>query len=388
MHRAFYKPMYQFIQDQHQLNSVLESMNQSAIYALDSEFIKVDTFWPKLGVFQINVANQIYLLDGVSLDLTAFWQKICSAQQNIFHACSEDIDLIYHYAQVNELKNVFDTQIAMSFLGHGLQVSYQNALKNVLNIDIEKDQTRSDWLARPLNDKQLSYAANDVIYLKQLSYELQQQLEQKQLLSFVLEDCSSLTQEIAQETPIEELYLDVGNYRHTRRQLMQLQQLAVWREQLIKALNVPRSFILKNATMIDLVEKNPKNHFQLSNIKQIRPNVIREYGKTILDLLKFLPEKELWPLNIARPIKHVTPDIAQCVEAHIQTVAQKLDIPKDILVRKKWLNELYHHVVFQKEGKKFSPYLMGWRYEHVTRPLLEILQHDAANLAQQMKVHK
>ncbi|MEB3752947.1 ribonuclease D [Acinetobacter sp. MD2(2019)] len=378
--------MYQFIQEQQQLNHVLDIMNQSAVYALDSEFIKVDTFWPKLGVFQINVANQVYLLDGARLDLNPFWEKICSAKQNVFHACSEDIDLIYHYAKVAELNNVFDTQIAMSFLGHGLQVSYQNALKSVLNIEIEKDQTRSDWLARPLSDKQLCYAANDVIYLQQLSDQLQQQLNQKQLLGFVLEDCVSLTQEIAQETPVECLYLDVGNYRHSRRQLMQLQQLAAWREQLIKVLNVPRSFILKNATMIDLVEKNPKNHFQLSTIKQIRPNIIREYGKTILDLLKFLPEKDAWPLSMSRPVKMVTPDIAQRVEMHIHGVAQNLDIPKDILMRKKWLNELYHHVVFQKPEYDFSPYLTGWRYELLTRPLLDILQNDITNLRQQMKV--
>ncbi len=82
-------------------------------------------------------------------------------------------------------------------------------------------------------------------------------------------------------TPLELLYQDVGNYRHSRRQLMQLQQLAVWREQMVKALNQPRSFILRNSTMLDLVEKNPKNKFQLSNIKDLRPHIVREHGKTI-----------------------------------------------------------------------------------------------------------
>ena len=155
MHHAFCKNMYHFIQHQPELEMVLAAMDQSAVYALDSEFIKVDTLWPKLGVFQINVSEQTYLLDGVNLDLTEFWKKLATARQNIFHACGEDIDLIYHYAQVRQLNNVFDTQVAMSFLGHGLQVSYQNALKQMIDIDIEKDQTRSDWLARPLSDKQL-----------------------------------------------------------------------------------------------------------------------------------------------------------------------------------------------------------------------------------------
>ena len=148
--------MFQFIQQQPDLENILHLMGQTSIYGLDTEFIKVDTLWPKLGVFQINVADQVFLLDGASLDLSVFWEKLFQAQQNIFHACSEDIDLIYHYAQQKTLTNVFDTQVGMSFLGHGLQVSYQNALKQMLDVDIDKDQTRSDWLARPLSPEQLA----------------------------------------------------------------------------------------------------------------------------------------------------------------------------------------------------------------------------------------
>lgn len=388
MHHAFCKNMYHFIQHQPELEMVLAAMDQSAVYALDSEFIKVDTLWPKLGVFQINVSEQTYLLDGVNLDLTEFWKKLATARQNIFHACGEDIDLIYHYAQVRQLNNVFDTQVAMSFLGHGLQVSYQNALKQMIDIDIEKDQTRSDWLARPLSDKQLCYAANDVIYLNHLAQRLKSQLQEKGLLEFVLEDCQHLTEEIAQQTPIELLYTDIGNYRHSRRQLMQLQQLSIWREQFAKSLNIPRSFLLKNSTMIDLVEKNPRNHFQLSHIKHIRPNVIREYGKFILDLLKYLPEKELWPANIPRPVKHISKPVAEQIDRMIAGVVEQTSIPHAVLMRKKWLNELYQYIVMPQSTQKLSSYLTGWRYELLTQPLLEILQQDQENLAEQMKVRQ
>ncbi len=236
--------MFQFIQQQTDLTQVLNLMQHSSVYALDTEFIKVDTLWPKLGVFQINVDNHVYLLDGTTLDLSEFWQYIFKAKLNIFHACSEDIDLIYHYTQSKSINNVFDTQVGMSFLGHGLQVSYQNALKQMLDVDIDKDQTRSNWLARPLSDEQLRYAANDVVYLGQLSDKIKQDLTAKSLLDFALEDCRNLTHEIGLDTPTALLYQDVGNYRHSRRQLMQLQQLMVWREGIVKALNQPRSFIL------------------------------------------------------------------------------------------------------------------------------------------------
>ena len=378
--------MFQFIHQQKDFENVLALMSQNSIYGLDTEFIKVDTLWPKLGVFQINVNDQVYLLDGTSLNLSAFWEKLFQAQQNIFHACGEDIDLIYHYAQQKNLDNVFDTQVGMSFLGHGLQVSYQNALKTMLNVDIDKGQTRSDWLARPLSDEQLNYAANDVLYLMQLADKVQTDLKQNYLLDFAQEDCRNLTQEIGEETPLELLYQDVGNYRHSRRQLMQLQQLSVWREQMVKALNQPRSFILRNSTMLDLVEKNPKNQFQLSTIKDLRAHIVREHGKTILDLIKYLPDQSQWPLRMARPIRHSSKEVGENVEQVIQRAVQETQIPKEVLLRKKWLNALYQHVVFHNDEQDLPNYLLGWRYELLTKPLIEVLHADERYLSGQMKV--
>ena len=378
--------MFQFIQQQQDLTPVLEKMDRNEVYGLDTEFIKVDTLWPKLGVFQINVENNVYLLDGTTLDLTEFWNKLFRAQQNVFHACSEDIDLIYHYAQHKTLNNVFDTQVGMSFLGHGLQVSYQNALKQMLDVDIDKGETRSNWLARPLSPAQLSYAANDVLYLMNLSEKVRQELDSKSLLHFALEDCQHLTQEIATETPLHLLYQDIGNYRHSRRQLMQLQQLAVWREQMVKALNTPRSFILKNSSMIDLVEKNPKNAFQLSGVKDIRQNVVREHGKTILDLVKFLPEQADWPLRMARPIRHSSKDVGEKIDHLIQNVVNETSIPKEVLMRKKWMNALHQHVVFHNDEQDLPDYLLGWRYDLLTQPLIQLLRRDESYLSTQMKV--
>lgn len=378
--------MFQFIQQQQDLTPVLEKMDRNEVYGLDTEFIKVDTLWPKLGVFQINVENNVYLLDGTTLDLSEFWNKLFRAQQNVFHACSEDIDLIYHYAQHKTLNNVFDTQVGMSFLGHGLQVSYQNALKQMLDVDIDKGETRSNWLARPLSPAQLSYAANDVLYLMNLSEKVKQELDSKSLLHFALEDCQHLTQEIATETPLHLLYQDIGNYRHSRRQLMQLQQLAVWREQMVKALNTPRSFILKNSSMIDLVEKNPKNAFQLSGVKDIRQNVVREHGTTILDLVKFLPEQADWPLRMARPIRHSSKDVGEKIDHLIQNVVNETSIPKEVLMRKKWMNALHQHVVFHNDEQDLPDYLLGWRYDLLTQPLIQLLRRDESYLSTQMKV--
>lgn len=260
----------------------------------------------------------------------------------------------------------------MSFLGYGLQVSYQNALKTILDIEIDKDQTRSDWLARPLTPEQLNYAANDVLYLMQLSAKIQHELLEKNLLSYVLEDCQSLTQEIGAQTAPELLYQDVGNYRHSRRQLMQLQYLVRWREELAQQLNIPRSFILKNSSLMDLVEKNPRNNFQLSTVKDLRPNILREHGKTILALLKQLPEPEQWPERLLRPAR-LSAQNSALVEQVLINAVHKTSIPKEVLMRKKWMNALYQCAVLNTDEQDLPSYLLGWRYELLTKPLLEIL---------------
>ncbi|ENX05613.1 hypothetical protein F898_02557 [Acinetobacter courvalinii] len=205
-------------------------------------------------------------------------------------------------------------------------------------------------------------------------------------MHYVLEDCQNLTKEIATETPLPELYTDIGNYRHSRRELMQLQQLSIWREQITKALNQPRSFILRNGTMIDLVEKNPRNTFQLAQIKDIRPNVIREHGKTILDLLKFLPPENEWPLRMARPVKSNSKEVAPKIDALIADVVLQTGIPKEVLLRKKWMNAIYEHVVFHRDEQSLPNYLMGWRYDLLTQPLIALLREDIEYLATQMKI--
>ena len=367
--------MFQLIQKQQDLDAIVVQMGQCSTYGLDTEFIKVDTLWPKLGVFQINVADQVYLLDGTCLDLNQFWQKIFTAQQNIFHACGEDIDLIYHYTGQNHLNNVFDTQVALSFLGYGLQVSYQNALKTLLNIEIDKDQTRSDWLARPLSQEQLNYAANDVLYIMQLSEQIQAELKEKGMLAWVLEDCRHLTYEIGQHTALDALYQDVGNYRHSRRQLMQLQRLALWRDQLSKALNIPKSFVLKNSSLMDLVEKNPRNPYLLAGIKDIRANIVREYGKTILALLQELPEPETWPEKLPRPMR-ASKELSEKMDQVLSNAVLDTQIPKEVLMRKKWMNALYQHVVAASELDRLPPYLLGWRYRVLTQPLIDVLRQE------------
>ena len=373
--------MFQYITQQDQLYDLYAAMASTDTYALDTEFIKVNTLRPCLGLLQINVNGQVFLLDGKTLDLTDLWLLVFNARLNVLHACSEDLDLIHYYANQKPLDNVFDTQTGLAFLGHGLQLSYQQALSQELGIQIDKGETRSDWLARPLRPEQLHYAANDVIHLPALAQTIRDQLLQKDLWELVLEDCSTSAHEIASETPLTELYLDVANFRYNRKQLAQLQQLCVWREQIARATDQPKSFILKNSTMVDLLDKQPINAYQLQRIKDLRPNILREHGKTILDLMHYLPDHSLWPSRLPRPLRYKNNELLDQVQQYVATVSASIQVPAEVLLRKKWLSAMINLVATKDDENKLPAYLLGWRYEMLTRPILNLLGQQQQALA-------
>lgn len=366
---------YQWIEHPDQIKTIADALKSSSSNALDTEFIKVDTLYPKLGLLQINVNKDIYLVDG-QLDLSLIWQSVGAAKQNIFHACGEDIDLIYHYAKAHPLDNILDTQIAMSFLGYGRQVGYQAALEQVLGINVEKDQTRSNWLARPLSEDQIRYAVSDVYYLQDLADQLIAQLKQKKLYDLVLEDCQHYCLSLAEQAPVDEAYLDAANYRHNPRQLMQLKQIMTWREELAMQLNQPRSYILKNNTINKLVERTPRNPSYLLNY-EIKPGIVREYGKKIIELLNNLPEPQMWPQRLDRPYRYQNPNTKDQLDLKIQQVSLELGIPQDILMRKKWMSQLTQFVVKDQQYLTQLPsYLRGWRLNYLTLPLIEIIGEE------------
>lgn len=367
------------------LAAICTQITNAERVAIDTEFIKVDTFFPILGVLQINAAGQIYLIDG-HLDLTTIWQALFDHPCLIFHACGEDLDLIYHYAKRGPLTNIFDTQIALAFLGYGRQLSYRTALSALLHIDIEKDQTRSNWLARPLNPLQLQYAALDVAHLLDLGACLIDELQQRDWLDAVREDCKCYAQEVMPEPNLSLYYLDSAQAYHSAKQLMQLQRLYAWREHTSRTLNKPRSFLLRGRHIQHLVTKPPQNMWQLSNYYDIPPKTLRNYGKTILDLLHDLPDQDQWPQRIPR-MPWLPGDLKPAIEHQLNQLAYEWQISRELLMRKKWITPWLQLTWQYRQQQDFTQrshykhalnsaciYWAGWRFKRVIVPLLSIVE--------------
>lgn len=370
--------MFTLIQQQHDLMTLLDVMKRHDIYSVDTEFVRTKTRYPQLGLLQLNVNQHVYLIDPLHVKLDPFWQVLFSAKQLIFHSCNEDINVLLHYSKAKHLTQVFDTQIGLAFLGYGKNMGYQQSLEELFDITIYKYEARSNWLIRPLSPPQLDYASNDVVYLPKLAEHIKHQLIQKKLYDFVLADCTHVVDEIIYTPPLEQLYLSVARSSHNRRQLAQLRQLTQWREEQSIRLDLPPSFILKNKEMLDLVRFQPKDEYAISQLLDPDSRT-RRFIPSLLAQLYRLPHKHQYPLHLPTAYRPSSVDVDQHIQHLIQKTAHELNIPADILIRKKWLNDLYNHITRSQDEQDLPDFLLSWRYDIITQPLLKLMYKDHRN---------
>lgn len=329
---------------------------------IDTEFVRVTTFYPHLGLVQLNIQDKIYLIDPLQLDRSLFHPMF--KKQWVLHSSSEDLEVMSYFFK-DIPAQLFDTQVAASFLNIGASIGYAALVNQLFGVIVEKDQTRTDWLARPLTSAQLNYAAMDVVFLPKIHELFSNQLKEKGKMSwFENEMCSVLT---AKKTTVDldTLYFQISNaWMLKPAELMSLKLLASWRYQTAIAEDKPVSFILKDDAMIDICRKQPATDKQLLEC-QLNFAQKNKYGKSILNLLsnsKGIDCSE-WPEKVTRIIDypHYKNDLKK-IKQEIERVANDVAIPPELLGSKKMINQ-YLLAKYEPEIEMTTPIklLSGWR---------------------------
>lgn len=373
---------WELITDQRRFNELLPFWAGASALALDTEFMRVNTFNPQTALIQLNIDQAIYLIDPVALDTGGLGPVLAnSASLKVLHACSEDIEVLYHQYPDHRITNIFDTQVGLAFLGQGLQVGYQKALKECLNIEIDKGATRSDWLARPLTDQQLHYAASDVEHLPKLYDFVVERLQQRNLLAYCQEDCQMMLKEGAQIPVLQNIYQQFSNaWQFNRRQLSLLQMLATWREGSARIHNLPRTFVLKNHTLLAIVQEAPQTLARLARIEDLHPRTYQKHGPMILQIVRQANDKpdDKCPPLLPLPLPKQAKALFDQLHAITDEIAARHQIPAEVLLRKRWLDALVLGYIDHGDQLELPLALQGWRYQLLTRPLLAALasQHE------------
>ena len=379
-----------WVREQSQLDEVIDALKTCGRVALDTEFIKRDTYYPRLALVQLNIGDHIYLLDAPQLRLEELWQALTEVDIAIWHACGEDLGIFYLLSGCPPLTNIFDTQIALSYLTGQLQMGYQQALDEQLDMHIDKEHSLSDWLQRPLTDEQEQYAIDDVRYLPALYLSIEFALKSQGLYDYVWADCQLYAHELyqAQHVADDAMYLTMADYRYTSQQMAVLKSVATWREELARATNQPRTFVIKKQAVREIITEQPTSMRGLAHKTTMHRSMLRLYGEELLKVIK--DAKALAPVEYPEPplppYRSKNKVLSKAVQEAIDKQAEKLGIPANVLMRKKWLGQLYEVIAFDKDLADMPQGLQGWRYEWVTQTLIPVIEGHKTELQQGMGI--
>lgn len=300
----------------------------------------------------------------------------------VWYACGEDLGIFYLLANNPPLTNVFDVQIGVAYLTGKPQVGYSQAVNEILGVALDKGESQSNWLARPLTPEQELYAINDVRYLLILHQAVVQALNARQILDYANEDSTLYAKELynTQHLDDDKLYLDHITPTYTRQQLAVLQALTMWRESLARAVNEPRSFIIGKQSLREITESLPTNMKDLARTTLNR-SVLRRYGSEIIRVIKEAKDLPQTQMPIKTPIytSKIKPHRHALDEA-TNVQARLLNIPANLLLKGRWINELMYHV-YQglpvDDTHVLSEGLQGYRRAWIVGTVLPLLyEHE------------
>lgn len=366
--------VYEEITDSARLPEIVASCREKSAIALDTEFARTNTYYPIVGLVQIYDGENCYLIDPLAVEDLSPLADLLSDDSvtKVLHACSEDVEVFCDALGVVP-QPIFDTQIAAALLGVGFSVSYQNLVKHYMDILIPKEETRSDWLQRPLTASQLEYAALDVIHLLEV-YELQQvELADLDRAGWVTDECAKLAQDIPTQIDPEDFYLKVKNlWRLDQSQLYVLKQLCAWRERAAREKNMPRNRIVDEKALfqiaaLSLSDKKAFRDKAEMTSRQLRfhadelETLLAEWRSAPVDDYPDLIEKKNSPINnqLLRSLKKV---VAEC--------AEKLNVAPEMLAKRRHLEQLIRSENSAGEFRLPSA-LGGWRQSVIGEPLLK-----------------
>lgn len=356
---------YTLITDNTALNEFCATPAQ--ILAVDTEFVRTRTFYAKPGLYQLHDGQQTVLVDPLAVtDLTPLWQLLHDKQRLcLLHAGGEDLELFQHQSGALPAQ-VHDTQLAAAFLGMGAQLGFAALVEQLLGVQLDKAHARTDWLARPLSEEQLRYAADDVIYLYPVYQQLREQLEQQQLFDWFEQECEWAVRRRSLSTPAELAYLDIKNaWTLNREGIGILQKLSEWRLHEAKKRDLAVNFVVKEAHLCEVAARQPQN---LSDLRRLGldPMEIKRHGDTLLRLTReALADPEQWPETVKRLVDFpgYKAELKR-IRGIVEQAAQGRGLPAELVASKRLIHQYLGWKWRLEEDSSLVPAMLeGWRGE-------------------------
>ena len=345
---------------------------REAAVGLDTEFVRERTFFPRLGLIQVADSAGCYLVDTVAIrDRSGLAEVIRSnAVTKVFHSPSEDLEILHHVFGFAP-ERLFDCQIAGTLCGLGGSLGYVHLVSRLFGVELEKGVQRSNWLRRPLSGEQVRYAGLDVAYLLPAYEQLRARLAAKGREAWAEEEFDRLLRAAEARLDPEWSFKRLGRPGMSRRQLAALRAVCEWRERRARRRDLPRGFVLKDETVIDLARRIPRNRQDLAAVKGLGPRQARRYGPALLDSLRAalaLPDSDL-PRRLERSGGRSASRLTERLRQLVARVAGDLDLPAETLVSRRTL-EAWAARSLERGAWVWPGEIEGWR-RSVLEPQLD-----------------
>ena len=376
-------PEVSYITSDEEFATLCRRWQDSFAIALDTEFMRTNTFYAKIGLLQIADEDAVYLIDPLEIkDWDCFRELLINSNCIIVvHSASEDLNLLLTHTACLP-KNLFDTQLAAAFLGLGFSLSYQALVEQQTGITVEKGETRSDWLRRPLTENQLQYAANDVIYLLDIANTLRDALISKSRLSWFEAETETMlkaAEQVEDEMYWSTLYAGISNAWKLSDEALRLsRRLCLWREAESRLRNRPRSWIVKDndlqAISVAVAQAAVVDEGLLRSVKVQEPKFLQRYAR---DLSKILNEQDSdsTPLdrsNLNYPVEGSDRKTLKSLQKIVEDKAIQYQLAPELLGRKKHLLDIIKR--FNQTGKlNWGGGQENWRQEILATEFLTSL---------------
>jgi len=351
------------IETTQELARICTRLRQHDFVGVDTEFIREQTYWPKLCLIQLAGPQDEALVDPLSpgISLEPFFHLMANERVvKVFHAARQDLEIIWNQAHLIP-HPIFDTQVAAMVCGFGEAVSYVNLVKQVTRQDLDKTSRFTDWARRPLSAKQLAYALGDVIHLREIYRYLRAELEREGRAGWVDEEMAALTEPGTYEANPDEAWRRLKLRVKSRKGLGVLIELAAWRERAAQAQDVPRSRILRDDTLYDIANHAPTATSQLAELRTLSDGFARSArAKEIIEAVKRglgRDPKTVPPLRTGVPLPAEKLALLDLLRVLLKTCAARHKVAPRLIADGDDLERM------AVEDAPDVPAMRGWRYD-------------------------
>ena len=270
------------------LAAFCEQLHRQPFVAVDTEFMRETTYWPKLCLIQAGGPDVEAAIDPLAegLDLKPFLDVLANPKvEKVFHAARQDLEIFYNLGVMPT--PLFDTQIAAMAAGFGEQVAYDALVRQMLKVELDKSSRFTDWARRPLTQSQFDYAVADVTYLAKLYPILRERLEAEGRLAWVASEMQALSDPANYDMTPENAWKRLKPRKHAPKYLAVFKSVAAWRERTAQTRDQPRGRILKDEAIDEIATQAPTDADALNRLRSVPKGFAgSRFGPDLLEAVK------------------------------------------------------------------------------------------------------